>query len=199
MLETTALAPRVRLVLSDRASLGGVPRSVCRCARHSAGRVHALRDRVRRLLLGPSGRAVIARAWFVPKFTLFVRKSSNGQNRLFGPSGEAPPKLILAWRAPTGQSFAEGFAQSERRILDQTYAVYTDSASVVYRSVVFEMSKVAAAKAMHRSKVRWSEKPICIRSVVARSEESQVRVNACAKPTPTRVRRYRYQPALATS
>ena len=130
---------------------------------------------------------------------MFVRKSSNGQNRHFGPSGEAPPKLILAWRAPAGQAFADEFAQSERRVLDQTYVVYTDSASIVYRSAVFEMSKIAAAKAMHRSKARWSEKPICIRSAVARSEESQVGVNAYTKPKTLPVRSNRSQPALATS
>ena len=118
---------------------------------------------------------------------------------IFGPSGEAPPKLLLLGGLSAGQAFADRLAHSENWILDETHMLYTKSAQVVYRSAVFKKSKIAAAKAAHRSKVRWGVRPICICSALAKSERSQVGVNAYAKPNPPPVRSYRSQRTLATS
>ena len=98
------------------------------------------------MLLNPRGCDRLVKACFVPKCTLFVRKSSNGQNRHFGPSGEAPPKLLQAWRAPAGQAFADMFANSKRRILDKTYTIYTDLCPVMYRSIVLKSHNCGCRK-----------------------------------------------------
>jgi hypothetical protein len=95
----------------------------------------------------------------------------------FSPSpGKPRPSFPWLERRSAGQAFADGFAHSEHRIVDQTCTVYTDTASVVYRSAVFEMSKIAAAKAAHCSKVLWGERRICICSALVRSEHSEVGV-----------------------
>ena len=123
---------------------------------------------------------MIARVWFVPKCTLFVPFCSNRQNRHFGPSEKAPPKLFLAGRAPAGQAFAGGFANSERRILGKLDTVYTDLCPVMYRSIVFKKSKLRLpGGCAPLNKVMWRE-PTLHSLVLAKSERSDVGLNAYA-------------------
>ena len=119
-------------------SLVFVPHGARRsCAWHSAGRVRAFLRRARRVLLGQVSRVELARVWFIPECTLFVRIVPNGQNRSFEPSGEAPPQLLVLGGPIGVREFADGFAYHDRRNPNNSLTVYTDPASVMYQSAGF--------------------------------------------------------------
>jgi hypothetical protein len=78
------------------------------------------------------------------------RYAQTGKIAFFAPQKKPRPSFFWLEERSAGQAFAEGFANSERRILDETYMLYTDSASVLYRSAVFKKSKIAAARVVRR-------------------------------------------------
>ena len=146
---------------------------------------------------------------FIPKCSLFVPFCSNRQNRYFRPSGEAPPKLLLAWRASAGQAFADRLANSERRILDPRLTCFIPNRRQSCTDPLFLKSRKSrgcqgCAPLKSAEVLQSTLRPCTIRTLrgnrfVDTQTQTQVGVNVYAKPKPPPVRNGGSKPVIATS